>query len=247
MPEQWTTVHVDGQDMWAYVSLPQGPGPHPGVVVIQHGVSLDYWLQDICRRISSAGYAAIAPDLYHRVDPSDVSPDTWRDRYSSTYKPNARRVTATDENIIKDVNATIEHLRTHPAVRGDQIGITGFCMGGRVAYLMATSNPLLQAAALFYSADLKDSWGDGLSPFDRTPDVHCPVIGFYGEDDRHPPPEEIKSLDAELTRHDKVHEFHFYAGVGHGFQWDGTEKYHAGAARDSWEKMLTWFQKYLRN
>ena len=118
-------------------------------------------------------------------------------------------------------------------------------MGGRVAYLMAAANPLLQGAALFYSSDTLESWGNTLSPFDRTPDIHCPVIGFFGEEDRHPSPDEIRSLDAELTKYDKLHQFHFYPGVGHAFQWNGTERYHEWAARDSWDKMLAWFQKYL--
>ena len=233
MASQWTTVNVDGQEMWAYMSLPESPGPHPAVVVMHHGY-LDEWVQDMTRRLSSAGYVAIAPHLHHRVDPNVTELLGWVGELR-------------DENVIKDANAVIEHLRRHPSVRGDKVGITGFCLGGRLTYLVAASNPLLGAAGVFYPGRTMVPWGDGPTPFDRTSTIGCPVIGFFGEDDANPTPDDMRKLDAELTRHGKVHEFHSYSGAGHSFQWNGTENYRAEASKDSWEKLLAWFQKYLRD
>ena len=232
MASQWTTVHVDGQQMFAHLSLPDSPGPHPGVVVIHHGY-LDDWVQDIARRVSEAGYAVIAPHLHHRVDP-DVNDIMGRVRELR------------DKNIIQDVNAAIELLRRHPSVRGDRIGIMGFCLGGRITYMMSATNPALKAAAAFYPGNTMAPWGDGPSPFDRTHNIACPIIGFFGDDDPNPTPEDAAKLDAELTRHGKVHEFHAYAGAGHSFQWNGTETSRPEASRDSWEKLLSWFQRYLK-
>ena len=233
MASQWTTVHVDGQQMFAYLSLPDSPGPHPGVVVIHHGY-LDDWVQDMARRVSAAGYAAIAPHLHHRVDPDVNEVMGWVGELR-------------DNNVIKDVTATIELLRRHPSVRGDRIGIMGFCLGGRITYMMAGSNPFLKAAGAFYPGNTTATWGDGPAPFDRTANIGCPVIGFFGEDDTNPTPDDVKKLDAELTRHGKVHEFHSYAGAGHSFQWNGTDAYRADAARDSWEKLMEWYQRYLKD
>lgn len=233
MASQWTTVQVNGQDMQVYMSLPDGLGPFPGVIVIQHGSGVDDWIQDMTRRLSAGGYAAIAPDLYHREDPNAGD-------------PGGRFGRLRDENIIVDVNAAFEYLRTQPSVRGDRIGITGFCMGGRVTYLMAGTNPLLRAAGVFYGGNITVPWGgDGPTPFDRSGDINCPVIGFFGEDDSNPSVDDVKKIDAELTRHGKIHEFHNYTGTAHSFQWNGTESYRAEASRDSWEKLLAWFQKYL--
>ena len=233
MASQWTTVHVDGQQMFAYMSLPDSPGPHPGVVVIHHGY-LDDWVQDMTRRVSAAGYVAIAPHLHHRVDPDVNEVMGWVGELR-------------DNNVIKDVSATIELLRRHPTVRGDRIGITGFCLGGRITYMMAASNPALKAAGAFYPGNTMVSWGDGPTPFDRTADIGCPVMGLFGEDDPNPTPDDVKKLDAELTRHGKVHEFHSYPGAGHSFQWNGTDAYRADTARDSWDKLMGWFQKYLED
>ena len=233
MPSQWTTVNVDGDQIWAYMSLPETPGPHPGIALIHHGY-LDDWVQEIARRVSEAGYAVAVPHLHQRVDPNvnDLM---------------ARVKELRDPNIINDVNATIEHLRRHPSVRGDRIGIMGFCLGGRITYMMSAVNPSLKAAGAFYPGNTMVAWGDGPSPFDRTANIGCPLIGFFGEDDPNPTPDDMRKLDAELTRHGKAHEFHSYPGAGHSFLWNDSESYRAQPERDSWEKLLAWFQKYLRD
>ena len=231
MPSQWTTVPVDGSQMWSYMSVPDHAGPHPGVVVIQHAPGVDEVIQVLTRRLAMAGYVAIAPALYHREDPDN--------------DPGGRRGRLKDANIIADVNATIDLLRRHPAVRPDRIGITGFCMGGRVTYLMAASNPAIRAAGNFYGGDVMQSWGGASSPFDLTSKIGCPIIGFFGGDDPNPSPDDVIKINAELARHGVVHESHSYAGAGHAFQNFITDRYRPEAAKDSWDKLLAWFQKYL--
>ncbi len=236
MASQWTTIPVDGQNMWAYMSLPDGAGPHPGVVVIQHGPGLNNFIQDFTRRLAAEGYAAIAPNMYHRDDPT-VQGETFFDKIGRLR----------DDTVIEDVNATIRHLSTLPMVRGDRIGITGFCFGGRVAYLMAAVNPVIRASGLFYPWHIMAPWGEGPSPLDRTPSLkNCQVVGFFGEDDQDPTVEEARKIDAELTRQGKSHEFHYYAGAPHGFMANtNPERYRPGAARDAWGKLLDTFQKHL--
>ena len=223
--------------MWAYMSLPDSPGPHPGVIVIPGGRGLGNFTPDFARRLAAAGYAAIAPNLYHRDDP------TVQDE-----SPFAKVGRLRDDTVIKDVNTTIKHLSTLPLVQGDRIGIVGFCMGGRVAYLIATVNPVIKAAGLFYPWHIMEPWGEGPSPWDCTPSLNCPAVGFFGEDDQLSTIEEAKRIDAELTRHGKFHEFHYYPGAPHAFM-DNTspQSYRPEASRDSWEKLLDWFEKYLRN
>ena len=231
---QWLTIPTDGHNMWSYMSMPDTPGPHPGVVVIMQALGLDSWVQDITRRLAAEGYTAIAPNLYHRDDP------TVRD--ANFFEPIGR---LRDDTVIKDCNATIEHLARHPSVQGDRIGITGFCFGGRVAYLMAEVSPLIKAAGLWYPWHILESWGDGPSPWDRTRDINCPIVGFFGEDDEDPTVEEGKRVDAELTRLGKNHEFHYYAGAPHAFLFDGSDRYRPGAAKDAWGKLLDTFHKHL--
>ena len=124
--------------------------------------------------------------------------------------------------------------------------MVGFCMGGRAVYLMSALNADLKAGVMYYGADAFRAWGDGPSPFERTAKIHCPIMGHFGEDDLNPSPADMRKLDAELTRHGKVHEFHSYAGAGHAFANIGSPKYREHAARASWPRTFGFFAKHLK-
>jgi carboxymethylenebutenolidase len=151
-----------------------------------------------------------------------------------------------DASIVRDVDAAIEHLKRLPEVRPDRTGITGFCMGGRVAYLMATVNRDLRAAVVFYGGNIMVPWGEGAAPFDQTGGIQCPVLGLFGQEDQNPSPADVARLDAELTRLDKMHEFHSYPGAGHAFMNEGRPSYRPQAAQDAWRRCTAWFDRYLR-
>jgi carboxymethylenebutenolidase len=233
MADFWERVQVNGNDMQLFVSVPDGSGPFPAVVVIQHQGGLDAFVQEMTQRIAQAGYVGVAPELYHRDGPDCQDDDP------------TRRARLQDVNVIQDVNATVDFLHAHDAVDGERLGIVGFCMGGRVVYLMAAMNSSFKVAAAYYGGNIMVPWGEGPSPFDRTAEIQCPLIGFFGEADRNPSPSDMRTLDAELTKHGKVHEFHSYPGANHAFMNARGDRYHAQAAQDSWPKTLVFFEKYL--
>jgi carboxymethylenebutenolidase len=233
MPSFWESIQVDGADMRLYVSVPGGTGPFPAVVVIQHQGGVDDFIEEMTQRVANAGYAAVAPDLYHRDGPDckDDGP--------------MRRARLLDVNVIQAVNATVEFLLGHRSVEAERLGIIGFCMGGRVAYLMAAVNPHFKAAVDYYGGNIMVPWGKGPAPLDRTAEIHCPILGLFGEDDANPSPADMRKLDAELTKHGKAHEFHSYPGAGHAFMNRRGERYRADADSDSWPKTLAFFAKHL--
>ena len=75
--------------------------------------------------------------------------------------------------------------------------------------------------------------------------VSCPVQGHFGELDKNPPPDEMRKLDAELTRFGKPHEFFFYADAPHGFNRTGWHGYRPEADATSWARTLEFFQQHL--
>ncbi len=102
MPSFTETLKVDEQDMTLYMSLPSGSGPSPAVVVIQHLGGVDTFVRTMVDRLAEAGYAAAAPDLYHRL--------------GEDLEPAMRRQQLKDPEIITDVTATVDFLRHHPEV-----------------------------------------------------------------------------------------------------------------------------------
>jgi carboxymethylenebutenolidase len=234
MAGRWDAVAVDGKDMRCYVAEPAGAGPFPSVVVIQHAGGVDEFVRTMTDRAGEAGYVGIAPDLYHRQDAN------------SGDDPLTRMGHLRDANIIKDVGAAIDHVTTLSNARADSTGITGFCMGGRVAYLMATQRADLKAAVVFYGGNIMRPWGEGPAPFELTERIRCPVLGLFGEDDGNPNPADVAKLDAELARLGKTHEFHSYPGAGHAFMNEGRPSHRPDAANDAWQKCIAWFDRYLK-
>ena len=190
MSSSWEKLRVDKSDMPIYLTLPEGDGPFPSVVVIQAAGGVDEFIQTIADRLAVEGYVAAAPSLYHR---------TTEEIERATGK--TRRQLLDDPEIVDDVNATVEFLRQHPSVDNDRIGITGFCMGGRVVWLAAATNPHFKAAVPFYGGFIMDRWGGAThSPFELTGQINCPLMFHFGEIDPNPSQGDMANYDELLTR-----------------------------------------------
>ena len=226
-------ITVDDSSMNLYISQPDGAGPFPAVVLIQHQNGVDKFMEGMTERIAAAGYFGVTPDLYHRDGPDckDEGP--------------VRRTRLRDTNIIKDVNTTVDFLKTHKVVSAGRLGIVGFCLGGRVAYLMAAANPSFSAAIRYYGGGIFRPSGEGPTPFERTPQI-SPIQGHFGELDKNPSLEDMHKLDLELTKHGKAHEFYTYPGANHAFMDPHhVGRYHAEADQLSWPRTLDFFRKYI--
>src|SRR5437867_12543026 len=98
----------------------------------------------------------------------------------------------------------------------EHLGITGFCMGGRVTYLMAAALPQFKAAVAYYGGNIMVPWGDGVvAPFARTSEIRRLPMIHIGEDDTTPSLQDIRTLDAALTRDNKNHMSDTYPNARH--------------------------------
>jgi len=151
--------------------------------VIQHQYGVDKFMEEMTERFARDGFFAVCPDLYHRDGPDckDDGP--------------TRRGRARDVNIINDVNATVGFLRSNKLVDSRRVAILGFCMGGRVAYLMAAASKDFKAAISWYGGSCFRPWGEGPTPFERTAQISCPLQGHFGETDQNPTLEDMAKLD----------------------------------------------------
>lgn len=232
MATRWDTVQVDGKPMRAYAGIPDRPEKFPGVVIAHHAPGLDGPIQDMVHRLGREGYAAIAPDLFHRQ--------------AEGIEAVARTKLLIDSEIVADVNAAAAHLTASGKV--GPMGVMGFCMGGRVAYLAACANPKFRAAAVFYGGNIMTALGGGPSPFERSAAIACPVIGFFGAEDTNPSPEDVRKIDAELSRLGKWHEFHSYNDTGHAFHnFANPDRYRERASRGSWAELHAFFDRFLKD
>src|SRR5947208_4538249 len=193
MASTWESAKVDRNDMPLYLSVPASSGPVPGLVVVHDQSGLENFIQDTTHMLALQGYAAVAPNLYHRDGP-DCKDD------GPTRKARLR-----DTTIINDINAAIGFLKNHRQVDGGRLGIVGFCMGGRLVYLMSAASRDLKAGVMFYGGGTMVPFGEGPTPFDRTREINCPIQGHFGAEDKNPSPEVMLKLAAGRTNFGQPH------------------------------------------
>ena len=237
MPSYWEKVPVNGAEMDLYVSVPDGDGPFPAVVVAQHASGVDKFIQDMADKLAGEGYAAVAPDLFHRITDEMVE---------STGK--SKRDQLSDPEIVDDINATVGFLAGHSSVDSARVGVTGFCMGGRVTWLAAATNPIFKAAVPYYGGNIMVPWGNATQPpFAIASGIKCPVLFHFGEIDENPSQEDMLALDAELTKHGVQHKFYTYPGANHAFMNPANpQRYQRAAAEMSWPRTLDFFSQHLK-
>jgi carboxymethylenebutenolidase len=234
---KWQEAQSDGSTMRMYVSTPQdGAGPFPALVVMQHQGGIDEFVQRTTERLAQSGFIAAAPDLYHRDGP-DCKDDIV-----------ARRSRLSDRRIINDIGAVVAFLQNRSGCDANRLGIIGFCMGGRLAFLGAATHPSFKASIAYYPGNLFRAWGRDLpSPFERSRDVACPIQGHFGADDTNPSPNDMGKLDEELSRLSKPHDFYSYENAGHAFLDFTKDSYRKHADESSWPRTLNFLFRHLND
>jgi carboxymethylenebutenolidase len=229
---QTTAVPAAGGTMPVFLARPAGDAPAPAVLVIQEAFGVNAHIEDVARRIAAEGYVTLAPDLYWRGGRNRTV------RYDQLAEAIAMMQALSDDEVLADLASAIAYLEKQPFVRSDRIGITGFCMGGRVSYLAACELAgKIRASAPFY--------GGGI-PIDRTAKLGCPVLAFFGEKDGYIPLAVVEQLKDELRRHGRQAEVIVYPGADHGFFCNERASYQAAAAEDSWARLMKFFATHLK-
>ena len=236
----------DGFQLPAYVARPDGDGPYPVVIVVSEIFGVHEYIRDVCRRLAKAGYAAIAPAFFVRVeDPAPLSDMTRIQQIVAA---------AGYEQVMGDLSATLEWASLQAWANTDKVGITGFCWGGKVVW---------QAAARFAAIDAGVAWYGRLAPaanatpeqvasgqpwpVDLAADLKAPVLGLYGEQDRGIPLASVEAMRAALQRAGQSESrIDVYDDAPHGFHADYRDSYRAADAADGWAKLLALFGAKLK-
>jgi len=233
----------DDDDIPAYFARPLGDGPYGAVIVLHHMPGWDEATKEITRTFAANGYLALCPNLHFREKPDASSP-------SEAAQAVRDAGGVPDARCVGDAAGAARFLRSHPTANG-KIGVIGYCSGGRQAYLVACSLEL-DAAVDCYGGNVvagPDQLTERMpvAPIDLTPNLSCPLLGLFGAEDQHPPPEQVAQIEAALREHGKTYEFHTYENAGHAFfSVDRPTMFRADAALDGWEKIWSFFGRYLR-
>jgi carboxymethylenebutenolidase len=238
-----TTVRITGDradDVPAYLAVPDRDGPRGGVVVIHHMPGYDRATKEMVRRFAELGYDAICPNLHWRAAPN-AAPD---DAAAVTRAQGG----VSDEQLLGDVAGAVAALRALRTSNG-RVGVIGYCSGGRQSVL-ASCHLDVDAAVDCYGAFVT-----GTPPpdfplqvsnlVDQLPNLRCPVLGLFGNEDKTPSPAHVDEFENLLNAHGKRYEFHRYDDAGHGFFAVDRVSYRVAAANDGWERIAEFFARTL--
>ena len=237
---QVVTVDVQGSEMEVFLFRPEGQGPFPGIVLAQHipvghtGIENDEFTLATARRFADNGYAVAVPFIFH-----------W---WPKSEDMDRKKAESTDARMLEDISAAFNALAAQEYADADRIAMVGHCWGGRVAWLAACHIRQFRALAVFYGGNVKKGLGEGApAPIDLAGNIPCPVIGFFGNDDANPSPEDVEDYSAALSAAGISHEFHQYDGAGHAFQnFPNAERYRRDASEDAWEKVIAFLDEHLK-
>ena len=234
------TIDVNGFRMPAYRSAPAGKTGLPVVLVVSEIFGVHEYIADVTRRLARQGYLAIAPELFVRQgDPSE---------YGEIARIQSEIIAKVpDAQVMSDLDACVAWAGAHG---GDlkRVAITGFCWGGRVAWLYAAHQPRLKAAVAWYGRLVGAA--NALTPqqpLDLVSQYKAPVLGLYGGADTGIPLDSVDRMHTALAQGSpaaRASEFVVYPDTPHAFHADYRPSYRQGPAEDGWKRLLAWLRRH---
>lgn len=229
--------HIDitssGGTFKGYFAAPDGGGPVPGVVVIQEIFGVNSHMRSVVERFAEAGYAALSPDLFWRIEPGlelTYTPD-------DVAKGREIRGKLDTGEFVEDVRAAFETLGGRAETQGRKLGLTGYCFGGMVAYL---------GAARLNPAATSSYYGGGIVNFlDDAGKIDAPIQFHFGEIDPGIPMSEVDQIKSALAGRSDAEVF-IYADADHGFNCSDRGSYNEAAATQAWSRTMELFGQHLQ-
>ena len=235
-------VNVANFPVPLFFARPQGKKNLPVVLGVHEIFGVHEYIADVCRRFAQAGYLAIAPELFARQgDPGSYGEiaKLWNEVVAKV----------PDAQVMADLDGAVQWAGANGG-NGHQVGITGFCWGGRITWLYAERSPHVKAAVAWYgslggeASDLTPQ-----HPMDLAANIQAPVLGLYGGQDAGIPltsVNQMKDALADAGRRGnaaaRASQFVVYPQAPHAFHADYRPSFRQDAAEDGFKRALQWFK-----
>src|SRR5438270_12587411 len=131
--------HAGKETFDGFLARPKASGMYPGVLVITGSTISEEFIPNTCAALALAGFVGLAPNIFHPL-PSDAATMEERGRFMKDH---------TNYDALEDVQVGADYLRTQPFVRGDGLGMIGFCYGGWLSLLSAAHLRDIHAVVAF--------------------------------------------------------------------------------------------------
>lgn len=229
---RWESLGPNAAGMPLYICSPVDEAPTGAIIILHEIFGVNRHMMAVADRIVAEGYAAVVPDLFWRHSPRFTC------GYDEVQKGFERVQALTEENFLADMDNVFAKLKSEFGVGGESVGVLGFCMGGRLAFLTAATKTI-GAAVSFYGKGIAEASAK------KMPGVQCPLLLLFGGQDKHIPKSDVELVRNSLKANAKKGEVVVYPDADHGFFCDERVSYNVEAAHDAWERVLNFFSKNI--
>lgn len=231
------TIVVKGAKVPVYRAQPEGKTNLPVVLVISEIFGVHEHIADVARRFAKLGYLALAPELFIRQGDAKSY-----GAIAELMKEVVAKVP--DEQVMDDLDACVAWAGKNGG-NIDKLGITGFCWGGRIAWLYAAHNPKVKAGVAWYGRLVGDKTPLApRHPIDIANSLKVPVLGLYGGKDGGIPLDTVEQMKAALAKGNSKSELVVFPHSGHAFHADYRPSYVEADAKEGWKRCLDWFKAH---
>lgn len=226
-----------GSGMAAFSAWPKARAKRPAVIFLHERYGLVQHTKDSTVKLAQAGFAGLAPDLFHRFE---------GDRKALVR--GEVRVELRDDEVLKDIGEAIDYLKRRPAVDAARIGIVGVCQTGRHSVLVGAHRNDVAAVVVYYGAAGSKEWGTDeyrQEPLERLVDnLTCPLLGIFGETDHVISVGDVLKFRGCLEQSRKGYHIRLYPDAPHGWLNDTMPgRYRKEQAKDAWNLMLSFLRR----
>jgi carboxymethylenebutenolidase len=213
-----------------YLTQPDDGATHRGVLFVIDAIGLRDQIKQMADRIAAKGYVVLAPNIFYRAGRAPIWPDVnladpdARAEFMNTLRPLMSALTP--EAAAADGGAYLAKLAE---LTDGRVGITGYCMGGRLGWQIAASYPdRVAALGGFHTGGMVTESDD--SPHLRAPEVKATVYWGFADNDGSMTPENIATLDTAMDDAGISYTTEVYAGAAHGYTMADQGAYNEAAS-----------------
>lgn len=230
----------------AALFYPKAKGKFPAVLLWPDVMSLRPVFRDMGRRLASAGYVVLVPNLYYRVQKAPVIQGSFNfANPEDRAKLMPMRATVTPEGTFKDAAAYVAFLDAQPQTsKAKKVGVQGYCMGGPLSFQTAAAVPdRIAAVASFHGGGLLTAKPD--SPHLLLPKTKAEYLIEIADNDDKQDPTVKDKLKAAFAEAKIPAQIEVFEGANHGWTVKGSQVYNEAAAERAWSNLLALYKKTL--